>query len=438
MASRATSFQSREPSMLRFFLLTVAFWIGAFAPAAEVSSVSERESALRELKTKRLRLFFIGDFKQEAPRLAQLADDFLSGLEKEWAVILPTERIEVSLSKFRPSDPEFSRLKGPSWLFSAYDPQRRRIELRVTAPQEFEMRYVFQALTYHLVNGLLRQADANNPLPAFLREGLAQHYGRPVRTRDRALAIWGLNQTEDLPGYLMDDRHFEQESSFYYAAALSRGFITWLDELDPRGETLFLQKFLSGKPWRAAFAEAGMPEPEMLLVRFEARARQAYRLRNLVWTLDFWLITLGALALIGMAVKLVMALRLAMITFVPQEALAPVAAPIDADLFTGPVFEGLRQGTGLTPDAAEPAAPAARPDESFDSADLDEDLDQAFADMLDSKPADKTPVQAPASSWAKARATPPAVTEEPKADKPGDLEDDIDSVFDDWSSQDRR
>jgi len=411
---------------MRFFFYILLLF-GAMAPAMESGNVLERETTLKRMESRYTALFYAADFKGEAPALLAAADEFLAGLEREWAVILRKQKIQISLSKFRPSDPSFSRLRGPSWLFSGYDPQRSRIELRVTEPQRFDMRYVSQALHYHLVHYVLRfHADA--PLPAFLREGLAQHYGRPVRTRDQLLVIWGLNRVDYLAPYLLDDRHFEQEADFFYAAALSRAFITWLDARAPLGETLFIQKYLRGKPWRAAIVEAGLPEPETLLAQFELEARQTYRLGSMVQTLDFWLILLSGLALLAMAFKVVAALRAALAEFTPLEGAAPAAVGIEPELFQGPVFGRTNQPG--PPRKPEPAITG----KAATSGKWDEDLDMAFDSMLRGE---KSGQERQADGGGRDAVAASTKTPGPEAAKTeGELEDDIDDVFESWTRRD--
>jgi len=343
--------------------------------AVEVRPTTEH---LKKHQSRHLMIYYPREFHSEVPALAQAAEVFLTDLAAKWSVILPNV-IPVTMGTQEPDGRTWAHFEAPSWMHSDYDRNYRRIELTITRPLQYDGRIVADALKHQLVHYLLNLKQGNR-LPPFLEEGLAQQYGRPPRSRDRYLAIWGCFRHDELQPFLRDEKTFESRYSFYSAAALSRLFVSWLWQEHPAGETQFLQSFLRGLPWEDALSGAGFKTIDALFPVFESSIRPSHRFYFLFLTLDFWVISLGLATLIYMVFRLTVAFRTARTPYVQVGVLALIEENLpEAGEFSGPAFAGAVETLPAAPPRR--AAPAAAVPQTNPFADLDEDMDAVFSQL---------------------------------------------------------
>ena len=435
-------------------LIALSFFV-CWIPAHGENGVEVRPTTahLKKHLTDHLVIYYSREFHADVDQLAASAELFLTDLATRWSVILPDRKIPITLGTQEPQGQTWAHFEAPFWIHSHYDRNYRRIELAVTRPLKYDGEIVSDALEHHLVHYLLNLKPGNR-LPAFLEEGLAQYYGRPARSRDRYLAIWGCFRQDDLQAFLWNEHTFESPYSYYSGAALSRLLVAWMWQENPAGETQFLQSFLRGLPWEDALTGAGFRNVEALFPNFELDIRPNHQIYHIFLTFDFWVIALGILSLLYMGFKLVVAFRMARTPYVQVGNLAAVEENLPpVTEFSGPAFSAPEAALSAAIPGSQSFASAEEVTGLNPFADLDEDLDAVFNqldnpfDEIDGEldhlfegfgggeqtptnvktvASDRVAIADQARTPAAAKTSGPLMPEE-------DIDDDIDRVFGDWT-----
>lgn len=393
-----------------------------------------KSAGLKLYRSKHLHIYFTVELQSHVQGLAEQADLFLDQIEKKWSIILPKDKINVSLARHGFYKPAWPHFRGPLWLQSRFDPLHQRIDIRVTRPRKFELKPTAAALKHQLVHYLLNWRPYDR-MPTYLEEGLARYYGNPAARGDHFLVILGLWRTKNLKAYLTRQETFAKRKEFDYGAALSGEFIAWLWQKNPKGERRFLQSILSGNSVNQAFAVAGVHNVDNLLSEFEPEVRNGNRLHGILFTRDLWLILLGSTALIAMGVKLARAFLSSRRPFSVVET--PVS-PVEPSLFRGPAFGGGAAQPVSRPRPIPPPRALARAPRRVatkNQGSLEESLDQAFDGLLtatNARPNDSDGKPCPAPPANASPTTKETIEADPFNGLGEDMEDDLNRIFGDW------
>lgn len=293
-----------------------------------------RSSTLKIFEAPHLRFFHTGEYLDVVRELAQSGEAFLTDMEKQWGIILPKTPFTVSVIRVKPQDSFLAHEFDPPWLFSRYDPESKRIELRAN-PKKMEIEPMVAALKHHLVHAIL-QLEQSQPLPGYLEEGLARRYAGSKGSRQVYWAILGFQRAEPIRPFLENPFTYQIDTDFQCAGALGYQFVTWLWEQHPQAEKPFLQGHLGGRSLDNALQAAGLDFEKDLIARFEETNRPKFGLGRLLKTYDFWLLFLSVVVLIAVAFKVIAAFRISRMEFIELTE-APKQVP--KELFAGPAFE---------------------------------------------------------------------------------------------------
>jgi len=340
-------------------LSTFTFFLLALAQGHNPEdSVLHRSSTLKIYETPHLRFFHTGEYLPTVRELAGVGEAFLAELEKRWSVELPEVLITVSVIRVKPTGKWMDHNFDPSWLYSRYDPESKRIELRAR-PQDVELDAISKAFKHHLVHAVLN-IEGTAPLPTYLEEGLARFYAGSGGSRQVYWAILALQRHESLQPFLDNPLTYEIAVDWQFAGALGFQMVKWLWEDKQVLEKAFLQAHLQGQSLEEALEVLGFSGSTSLISEFDKQIRPKFGLTRILKTYDFWLLALGILALIAMSLKVIAAFRNARIDFL---ALEPAPATVPAELFTGPAFQPLSSQEPLIspPSSVIPDLPQVQP-----------------------------------------------------------------------------
>ncbi|CAM2006109.1 hypothetical protein [Acanthopleuribacter pedis] len=334
-------------------------------------------STLRLIKTDHFQLFHHKRYLQEAQALALEGERFIEDLERQWAVVLPDERITVSL--LTQTDPErsFHHLADNGMLNVIYRKRARRIELHVTRAgmEHITQEQLNQNLRHYLVHVYLDQWEPDR-LPFFLAEGLAHFYDQnPLPTYTYNL-ILGFNHLKKntAPADLTEAGFFQNNQGPTYTA-MANLFVTELWRDYPESEVVFMQRHLVGQPLNLTLMNARLQDFPTLLNRFIETNSDLYPMARLVKTADFWAIIFGIMFLIAATIHVVISAREAMMQHVELvEEVVPEILPASE---RAPIPPTRRQ---MTPPRRDPETGTARyplPDTAQGgTAGADQDQDQ--------------------------------------------------------------
>ena len=316
--------------MLAFFVLVSGVLASPKTPTSTQKTVN-----LKKYESERMIIYFTGEFREHVRPLAQQSETFLEHLETRWAVILPKEKITVSLGKTELQGRSWPHANSPRWLISRYDPSYRRISLRVLNPSRFQLAAVARALHHEIIHYLLNQESTQ--LPPYMEEGIARYYSSGSN-RYRYMAVWGFQRTNDVKMFLKDKNSFSNPVNFYPAAAVSGVLIDWMWRSNPSGEQVLLQQLLQGKSWRVALKGAGFDGEEELLTQFEFEVRPKYKWHTITYSFDFWLNLICVLIILRMIWRVSRAWKACRAGYMEIEPQPEVE--VDKALFSGPAFGG--------------------------------------------------------------------------------------------------
>lgn len=286
-------------------------------------------AALRLIKTDHLRVFHHKRFLEQAQNLAIEGERFIKDLEREWAVVLPHERVTVSLLMADNSKPDPDHLPDDGFVDVIYRQQAKRVELHITRNglEEITQDQLNQTLRHHLVHVYLDHWESDR-LPFFFEEGLAQYYDQtelPTYTYNLILAFNHLEKNP-LPEDL-DERGFFKDHQGPYYTAVANLFVTDLWHNDPKQEITFIQRHLIGQPMDLTLMNAGLnPFPD-LLETFLTQHAELYPMERLVKTADFWAVFCGSLFLAAALYQIIRAAREAMMEHIEIEVAEAIPAP---------------------------------------------------------------------------------------------------------------
>ena len=332
------------------FLLVVACYADEPRRTAQVLKAS---ATLKVYKTERLNIYYTRGFSEHAEALGREGERFLAELGQRWSVILPEEPVHASViinavDKGRPH-----HLSPTRWLEVTYNQSGQRVEFRISRQFQIDQEQLNAELRHYLVHHYLRW-DHPEPLPFFLEEGLAQYYDGSEPSGYRYKLILGFRALSN-PSALttLDQAAFFQGFRGAYFAAVSEQFVHWLWQEYPDAEITFMQRHLLGQPLSDTLRNARLPEMDELLDRYFRDESAKHPMSAVTRTPDFWMIVFGTLFLIGLAIKILFAIRVARIPHVEigtvSDSPSPPGEPHKANPMgpgepamvpTGPAFDG--------------------------------------------------------------------------------------------------
>lgn len=290
---------------------------------------------LKHFQTERFKVFYTGEMREHARELAEDGETFLNQLSARWSVILPKQKITLTLGSPRGHAEAFvNHLELPDWLEAAYDTAHHRVELRIHRPSEFDYGVVRDAMEHCLIHAVLNLPKMDG-MPTFWEEGLAMHYGGGSVTRQRFFAILGFQKFEKTEALVDDSRWAKSQETFYYGSAIARYFVAWLWERRPEGEAVFMQSLFVGNPWQDALVKAGFKDVAGLTLDFDFYIRPKYKLYTMIYTRDFWGILLSIAWLVIVAMRVRKAIQVARM---PHTAIVKSEDEVTEADFKGPAF----------------------------------------------------------------------------------------------------
>ncbi|MDJ0838522.1 MAG: hypothetical protein QNK37_18540 [Acidobacteriota bacterium] len=375
-------------------LLWLILLLGAPVAAGEDT---DKLANIKVYQSERLRIIFERGFQEHIIPLADAVEAYLAEMESRWSVILPEEKIRITLGLGDAATIGHAHLPGgPSWLSAGYDREYRRIEIGIERLGDYRQEPVLRELRHQLVHYLLNLKRQYH-LPLFLEEGLADYYAG-TKGADRFGVILAFARNESLIPWLAEESEITSRSQRRTYAAVGRLFVTWLWDQKPGSELKFLQTYLRGNTQSYAFKAADLPPMTELVTAFEAEVRPKNKLYHLFLTRDFWIILVGLIILIYMLRRVIRAWQVSRMEF---KTIGPMVELPDPALFTGPAFEptmpeeepdpALREApeppveTPTVPPrphaeptwAVEPAMPGSNPFAELE----DSDMDHIFANL---------------------------------------------------------
>lgn len=318
-----------------------------------------RQVNFKRLETQHLQIYFTPEFQAHATDLATEGERFLGEIAGRWAVILPEDKIEVSIGRNVKGAKAYNHLEAPRWLKIGYDDKYARVEIRVDKPKKFNLKVAGAMYRHALVHALLNLPKIEK-MPRFLEEGLARHYSGDSKSRTRVMAVIGFSRFESIAPFFEDKtwKHDEDET-FIYAGAVAGLFVAHLWEGKPESEIKFVQSILQGKTWRAAVGSSGLGEWETRVAVFDVHERAEYKWYTVAYTFDFWLILLSITLLIWMVLRVRGAWNVARMSYV-DVIIAPEEEVTEEEL-VGPAFGAeepvLADVAPLEPEPPRPSPP---------------------------------------------------------------------------------
>lgn len=305
----------------------------------------QRVTSTKLYETTHVRYIFEMGYSSQVAELAADVESFLAELEQRWSIVLPDEKINVTLGTRERVLGSATHLPGsPKWLSAMYEPAERRIRIAVRSLNHYEHGPVLRE-TRHLIIRALLSLKPKNRLPTLLEVGMANYYAGPGQMRNRFTLILALRRQDDLWAWAQSLTDESDQTERIYAAAVGDAFVRWLWETYPDSETIFLQNFLRGKKPERAFAQAVLPEYEKAFEAFQQVVRTQNKPWHIIKTIDFWVIIVGSIILLLMLRAVINAFRATRMEEVKIEQIEPTLDPV---LLKGPIF-------------GEPEAPATDP-----------------------------------------------------------------------------
>ncbi|CAM2068822.1 hypothetical protein SCOR_25875 [Sulfidibacter corallicola] len=295
------------------FLLVVACHADEPRRTAQVLKAS---ATLKVYKTERLNIYYTRGFSEHAEALGREGERFLAELGQRWSVILPEEPVHASVIINAVDQGRPHHLSPTRWLEVSYNQSGQRIEFRISRQFQIDQEHLNAELRHYLVHHYLRW-DHPEPLPFFLEEGLAQYYDGTEPNGYRYKLILGFRALSN-PGALtsLDQAAFFHGFRGAYFAAVSEQFVRWLWQEYPDSEVTFIQRHLLGQPLSDTLRNARLPDMDELLDRYFRDESAKHPMSAVTRTPDFWMIVFGILFLIGLAIKTLLAIRVARIPHV--------------------------------------------------------------------------------------------------------------------------
>ncbi len=309
----------------------------AMALAQKQGARMPHQVNLRRIQSEHISLFFTSDYADYTQPLLEEGERFLATLAGRWSVILPKDRIAVSLGGPVQGKALLCHLEHPSWLMSAYDRTHGRVEVRILDRSKVRFEEMVPLFRHNLVHALLNLPRIKRP-PQFLQEGLARYYAGDSSGHTRLLAVMGFRAHKEIAPLVEHDVWSKQEAGYLEVSALAGLFVEYMWQANPEGEVQFVQALQKGIAWKEALRQSGYEEWTPLIQEFNVKVRADYGLHTLLYTYDLWLLLIGTAVLVWMVVRVRQALVVARL---PVVELAPLPEPVTASELTGPAFGDL-------------------------------------------------------------------------------------------------
>ena len=337
---------------MRFILFTILL----YGSAAMVTAAGQTVTDLKMIQSKHLSIYTTGEFKNSAPILIEAGEAFLKNIEARWAIKLPDERFSVTLARNDRIVYPHNHIQGPEWLAATYNRKNKRVELMLRSEYSKEdLTEVVDSMNHLLLHRLL-DMHSENKLPLFLEEGIAQYYGSEGFENDMSLVIWGFNRHPSLEHFLLREQSFQDRFEFFYAAAISKRFVSWLWDSNPGAEVPFIQKHLSNRPLDLIYEDFSWDSDQKLVQSFHQVTADRYTWFYFVTTYDFWLIVVSLIAWSWFMYHVVKAFLTARMGFVEEEE--SFGEVPDAVAFKGPAFDPtMAAPKKIRPDITENTTP---------------------------------------------------------------------------------